>query len=838
MGDSPFEASRSTLDSGNPVGYAGVSGRRDEAVSPAGGLEPEWGELFESMGRHGLGVLEEWRSSAARHSRERGLAYRGASADDEVEAGWSLDPIPWIISSQKWEQIEAGVGQRLRLYEQILHDLYGPRRMLRERLAPAEIIFGNPGFLRALHDLEPGRGVVGLGMSAFDLARDASGRIFVLNDRFDCPFGLGLALENRTVVNKVLPRLFRRCGVRRIGQFFIDWFDFLLAQAPGEPAMPQVVVLDEEGEEDDDSEIGFLANYCGILRVRPSDLTVRGGKVWIKSLRGLVPVDVIWKATAGRGIDSLESEGDHSGGIAGLFEAMRVGGVVLASHPGAGALQSTALYPFLPGLCRAFLGEEPIVHPVATWWCGERQALSYVLDNLPAMVVKSSRDYREFGTCYGSRMSAAELDALRDRIRADPGGFVGQEELSISTVPTSQPGFLGPRSSVLRVFSFLGEDARPRVMPGGVARVSTEDGFVISTRGRGESKDVWVRSPREEEPFSIASVMSRSLPAAPDIVPSRTGENLFWTGRHAERTQVASRFAARIIDGRSRGFSHDWQFEAEHERQLIRALYGVFKCQPPPADGGDGVVEAVLRDPSCPAGILFHLERLYRATQATREAWSPASILAIESCHEGWKAALGREHSYFGLDSDLDELELNLSAFLGLNLDSMTRDEGWALLDAGRRIERAAIVCELLRFLLEAEVDGDMSTLLNESFLYILDSVRTYQSRHHAAPETGLTTALLFGEPDYPRSVVHLLERLREVLAKLPDPCDGRHPSEEVAQRVESFRGLARNVGATVGGETFDSREAAEAARDMQAFLSRLSDRLTVSYFSHAPESA
>ncbi|MDF1740870.1 MAG: circularly permuted type 2 ATP-grasp protein [Verrucomicrobiales bacterium] len=820
------------------LGYAPLPNRRDEAFDSNGKIVPEWDGLFESIGRHGIGILDEWDAVATRISRERGLAYRPVSVESETDGGWSLDPLPWLISSEKWKPLESGISQRTRLYEALLKDAYGEQRMLSEKLIPAEILLANNGFVRSLHNLTPGGDRVGLGMSAFDIARDTVGNPFVVNDRFDSPFGLGLALENRTVINKVLPRLFRRCGVEQIGQFFIDWFKFLVSQAPGGKEDPLVVILDPSSQ-NEDSEASFLANYCGVLRVHPADLTVRGGEVWIKTLKGLVPVDVIWKLMSGKRIDALESEIRGGGGISGIFEVMRMGRVSLASHPGSEVLQSPGFYPYLPKLCRAFLDEELELSPVATWWCGTSKALSHVTANLSKMVIKSVGHHHDFQTQYGSRLSSAELERLQERIKAHPESFVGQEELRISTVPTVRADGVVPRGAVLRAFSFPDEEKGAVVMPGGLARVSSADGTVVSTRSEGESKDVWISTGRQPDGFSIASVLERSHPAVPDIVPSQKGENLFWSGRYAERAHAASRFASRVLSCRDQGFSNDDQFEVAHEDFLLEALFEVFDSEKL-LDGEmdqDKRLEMVLVNPDCPAGIAYNLNRFHYATQATRESWSPASIRAIESAGQLWQKVSKSIDPELNVSSDLFELQLNLSGFLGLNLDSMTRDEGWALLDAGRRIERGKIITSLLIFLLEGNFEEDMKSLLNESVLFILDSARTYQRRYQDTPQTAYTVQLLLSEVDYPRSIRHVIDRLVDICEKIPDPSQHAHPRAMLAAASRDLTLLNERIEMEIDAGIFLDSELLVEMRKLRDFFINLSDQITVSYFSHTVES-
>ncbi|MEM9280215.1 MAG: circularly permuted type 2 ATP-grasp protein [Verrucomicrobiota bacterium] len=817
--------------------YAPLKARRDEAMDDLGEIRPGWYEVFESVGRHGLEVLGTWRKETARISRERGLAYRPERIDSSDRSGnWSLDPIPWVIEEQQWAPIEAGIAQRVRLYEALLADLYGgPQKVFSEKLLPPEIVFAHPGYVRAAYDMTPSSARVGLGMVATDLAHDGSGKLFALNDRFDRPFGLGLALENRTIVNTVLPNLFRRNRVKRIGHFFVEWFDHLANCSPTHTDRARVAILDSTPE-DEESEISFLANYCGVLRAIPSDLTVRDGQVWLKTVAGLEPIDVIWKFTAGRELDPLETGEGLGRGVPGMFEAIRQGNVAVASHPGAEVLQSPGLFPFLSRVCEALLGESLIIPPVATWWCGAPNPRSLVLENLSTMVVKSAGPHRDFRTHYGSRMSDAELYELKARIEAHPERFVAQEELMLTTVPASSPEGLTPRGAVLRAFSFPDREGNPKVMPGGLARVSTEEGVVVSTRTGGDSKDVWIRSSNEDVLVDIATEVRRSRFISPETVTSHAAENLFWVGRNAERSDFVTRFMTRILEGRVLGFFHNPEQEAEHEAVLVDALFSLFECKGwlgRIADP-DGRLMMILRDKSCPASIGYHIANFSRTTDATREQWSPAATMAIESVCDGWIDTTRGMRSLYRFQSPLESLQLNLAAFLGMNLDSMTRDRGWAMLDAGRRIERGVNITKLLAYLLRNQVSEPVSNLLNESVLFISDSLGTYQSTNFSEPKLGAMLNLLLGERDYPRSVKFLYERLEQVLGILPAPMGRSHPAELISERKQHLDAFCEKLDRDQEDPDAIRSYASDDLQILMDDLRELSDHLTKSYFSHA----
>jgi len=834
---SPVELTRPTF-----FPYAPSTLRRDEAMTNDGAFRDGWEPIFESCGRYGLNGLADWRREAARLSHERGLAYRPGEGEN---SDWKLDPIPWIVGQDDWAKIETGMQQRIRLYEALLADLYGKQHVLRSGIVPTSIIFGHPRYLRPCHDLSPGQSlpVQGLGMTSFDLARDRGGNMFTVDGHFDAPFGLGLALETRTVINKTLPNLFRRCQVRQIGHFYRDWFDYLNKLAPKGITEPRIVILDRD-RNGEHSEMSFLANYCGIVRVHPSDLTVRGGKVWLKALHGLEPVHVIWRAQEGINLDPLEVQNWSRFGISGLFSAMRLGNVAVVSHPGCGVLRSAGLYPFLGALSRELLGENLIVPPVATWWCGSADSLSHVVDNLPSMVVKEVATTGKFPTAYGQRLTTSGLDQLRSQILAEPNRFVAQEEIAISTIPSSTAEGLVPRGAVMRCFAFADADGRAKVMPGGLGRVSAESGVIVSTRKAGIARDIWVQSDRTEQAISVAEGTVAALCRdQAEVVPSRTAENLFWAGRNAERAEAIAHFIERLLRGREKTYTYGEEVETRHETILLETLFKTFKTKSPKAGGGtmadrDQALATILGSKSSSVSLSETLQKLQANSAATREIWSPASLLAINSATGAWPAINREDFTLAQLEEPLQKLQLGLSAFLGCNLDSMTRDAAWILLDAGRRVERCFFQVEILHHAYAEEATGSLDTLLNESLLYISDSLRTYQQTFYTIPCRELTLCLLLSKADYPRSLHYQLERLDRLLLKLPKPIRGGHPHELIGPMRDELQQFSARLACTSAGESTDRSAILDYLKKSSNRVLELSSRITTAYFSHAQNQA
>jgi uncharacterized alpha-E superfamily protein len=243
----------------------------------------------------------------------------------------------------------------------------------------------------------------------------------------------------------------------------------------------------------------------------------------------------------------------------------------------------------------------------------------------------------------------------------------------------------------------------------------------------------------------------------------------------------------------------------------------------------------ILSDDRCVAGVGPNVNSFYRASMAAREEWSITSIFAIESARARWFGGTPDVYeSPFPYERELQNLALNLAAFHGLNLDSMTRDEAWALLDAGCRIERMSILAGLLSYLLEVDEPEPMGNLLNESVLFVSDSLGTYQSKFHSVPTTGLSLKLLLGEEDYPRSMHYLLARVANVFEKLTAPSRSAHPRERVIPMQAELAGFLELLG---DGDAFDpaKRKAALAfLASIRERINELHDYLTTTYFSHA----
>jgi uncharacterized circularly permuted ATP-grasp superfamily protein len=482
--------------------YEATPGFYDEVLGSGTKPRPHWGALSESLNAMGnQGLTRRWREGQ-RLIHDNGITYNVYSDPESTSRPWPLDPVPLMMDPAEWKTIEAAVIQRAMLFNSILADLYGPQRLLREKMLPAELVFPNPAFLRPCWGIEPPGGVF-LHMYAADLARSPDGQWWVLADRTQAPSGAGYALENRLVTTRVLPDVFRASHIRRLANFFQTYREALQRLVPANRENPRIVLLTPGPYNETYFEHAFLARYLGYTLVEGGDLTVRDNRVYLKTLGGLLPVDVIVRRQDDQFCDPLELRGDSMLGVPALVQAVRSGHVAIANSLGSGLAESPAYAAFLPGLSRLLLKEELKIPTVATWWCGQEEPLDYVLDHLGELVLKPTFPGTRGDPIFGAALSGKEREALLDRVRAEPGRYVAQERVALSTVPVWEDGPLHPRHMVVRVYA-VSSGGGYAVMPGGLTRVSTSlDSMVVSIQRGGGSKDTWVLGDGPAPPFTL-----------------------------------------------------------------------------------------------------------------------------------------------------------------------------------------------------------------------------------------------------------------------------------------------------------------------------------------------
>ncbi len=699
-------ASAAEISGISSPGYEALAGLFDEMQERPGAPRGHWQKMLAALGQLGMeGLTRRWQE-ARQLIRENGVTYNVHGDPRGLDRPWHLDPIPLLISPSEGAFLEAGLIQRAQLLERILADVYGPRDLLARGLLPVELVYGNPAYLRPGHGL-PAPGNRYLHFYAADLARGPNGLFWVLGDHTQAPSGAGYALENRIVLSRMLPEVFRDCQVHRLALFFRSFRQTMRDIAPHNRDNPRIVLLTPGPQGETYFEHAFLARYLGYTLVEGGDLTVRDNRVYQKLLGGLQAVDVIFRRLDDDACDPLELRGDSFLGVPGLVQAVQAGNVAVANPLGSGWMESPALLPYLPELCRHLLGEELKIPSAATWWCGEARCREHVLANLQQMVIKSAFASSRFDPFFPDRLAIAQREELAMTIRSRPQDYVGQEQVNLSTAPVLVEHRLQPRHLVMRAYVTATGDTFA-VMPGGLTRVtaSTET-LVVSMQQGGGSKDTWVLASGPVSTFSLLSSPDQTveLTRGGGDLPSRAADNLFWLGRYVERAEGTVRLLRGIL---VRLTEKPGLADVPELPRLLRALsdqtqsFSGLKSADIRLAAPVEELRTFLFDADRPGSLAATLAALDGVAGMVRDRismdmWRILSSLYLADPNEGrGTRGEGRDTLSDVLDL-LNRTVLTLAAFGGLAADSMTRGHGWRFLDMGRRLERAANLLGLLK---------------------------------------------------------------------------------------------------------------------------------------------
>jgi uncharacterized circularly permuted ATP-grasp superfamily protein/uncharacterized alpha-E superfamily protein len=813
------------------VGYSAERGVFDEMVDANGVLRPHWKTFGGFLDQCGAQDFKARSEDVQRLLRDHGVTYNVYEDASGTSRPWSLDILPFIVSQEDFKAVQAGLDQRGRLLNAILQDIYGPQRLLRDGLLPPGLVYANPGYLRPVLGVNPpgGRFIFTFGS---DLVRDASGRWQVLADRAQAPSGHGYALENRIIMANVHAEEFNASKIRRLASYYETKREMLRSLAPKHRTGEAGILMLTPGPFSETYfEHAFQARYLGFPLVEGADLTVRDRHLHLKTLEGLRRVDVVIRHVDDVYCDPLELNADSLLGTAGLLEAWRNGGIALANGLGAGVVETPALHPFMPGLCRHLLGEELMLPCVPTWWCGQKRELDLVLRDPDRWVVKPAFVRGARDPVFLADLDSEQKARMLDTLRAAPHEWVAQEVLELSTAPTWTGSRIEPRALVWRAFA-IAQGGGFIAMPGGLARVSPEPHrWLVTMRSGGISKDTWVVGDGAPDLFYENLKKQQTVvirPARPPSgVPSRVADHLFWFGRYAERLEASTR-VLRAVMQRLAGERSQIQ---GHEVDGCVSLMAYLGLVPAGTANALDHLPALLTDPRRPGSIPDLLGRLRYNAAAARDRLSDDMWRLVNRLERDARLPAGA----FLLSSAqgvLDNLILDLAAIAGMQQENMTRGHGWRFLELGRRIERACGVLELTGAATQCcEQDDSLLTPLLE----ICDSTMTYRRLHFARPTLAPTLDLLLLNDINPRSVIHQLQilgRLSAQLPQVPGTSKIKTPREQTdsllsdlsAVHLDSLARDAEGISAVIP----------QLCASLVKELEKLSDVITEHFFSHA----
>jgi len=481
--------------------YALDDSSYDEMFTDAGAVRSLYTALAQRMAELGPNEFEARQRMADLLLRNQGVTFTVYSDSAGIEKVFPFDPIPRLLTASEWSHVERGLIQRTEALNLFLGDIYGPQRILEDKIIEPELIYGANFYRREMVGFVPPGGVY-THVVGTDLIRDKDGTFFVLEDNARNPSGVSYVLGCREVLKRVFRPLFEHYGVRPVDQY-TDWLrETLEVVAPNSDHEPNVVVLTPGIYNSAYFEHSFLARQMGVPLVEGRDLIIDDGNVCMRTIGGLKKVDVIYRRIDDDFLDPIVFNPDSILGCPGLFAAYRGGKVTLANAPGTGICDDKAIYPFVPDMIRYYLGETPILPNVPTYIAARQHDLQYIVEHIEELVVKQTDASGGYGMLIGPHATKLEHERFRHLVRANPRAYIAQPTISLGRHPTVCDGQLEGRCVDLRPYILYGD--RIRVIPGGLTRVALRKGsLVVNSSQGGGYKDTWVLSSEtSNEPVS------------------------------------------------------------------------------------------------------------------------------------------------------------------------------------------------------------------------------------------------------------------------------------------------------------------------------------------------
>lgn len=818
----------------------------DELIGEDGALRPHWETFFNSYGRLGDDEIFSRNNDIRRLLKENGVTYNIYGDPSGLNRPWKMDMIPFLISKEEWTSIESGLLQRAELLNLVLKDIYGERKLIKEGILPLELIYNHAGFLRQCSGItQPGK--YQLILYSADIAKSTSGKTWVVNDRTQAPSGSGYALENRTTMTRVVPELFEGIKVRHLSPYFNALRNGLNEIAPQRNLNPRIVVLTPGSNNETYFEHSYLSSYLGFTLVQGNDLIVKDNYVWLKTMGGLEKVDVILRRVDDIYCDPLELKEDSQLGVPGLLQAVRSGHVSIANPLGSGILENPGLVPFLQRVSQYFLSEDLKIPSIASWWCGQPKELNYVLDNIHTLVIK--RIYRNptgSSSIDGASLSVKQKEELKQRIKTNPSLYVGQEKVEISATPSLINGSIEPGKALFR--SFLVSNNQGYVtMTGGLCRTSIDaDKFIISSQMGGFSKDAWIISPEPDRIINILKEGSEKTRVLyNDMLPSHAAENLFWVGRYTERVLGNARFLRTVMQFVAEGNKLITENTIQTEQNLLVALthysytYPGFtgsESEEKFADPWKELKDIFLNEKR-PGGLKYNFLQFLKSVHWVRDHWSTDTWRVLRGIEEELQMDIPlSHHGNLEMLHMLDNLITSVVAFIGLNRESISREQGWIMLDVGRKIEQSLLVITMLRSTLVNKHSEEVEYNLQQSVLMSNESLVNYRYKYRVPIQIRLVLDLLLFDPNNPRSLTYQVDRLKAYLKKLPNNQSGNSIAEYerlIVEADELLKGVVIDELLATDVNDFVHNELDRFLSRMYLLLSEIPTFISKTYFKH-----
>ena len=727
--------------------------------------------------------------------RDLGVTFGLYDVEDSQDHVVSFDSFPRVLDANQWRILSEGVLQRTRVWNAFFRDIYDTQEVLKAGVIPFELVYNDPGYQRA---------AVGLTMpedtwvhsAAYDLARMKDGTWMTIYDHVSTTTGASYALQARHVLGQVSPGLMGVANLKPAHDYPTALLEHLRRFARNPSSHSRVVLLSPGQYNRAYYEHSFLARQMGIPLVRGSDLIVLNSQVFLKTIGGLEPIDVIYRRIAEPWLDPVTFRGDSLIGVPGMMSCVRKGSVTVTNAIGTSLGNNRGLASYLPKLARFYLNEPLKLPNVPRLLCLDTDQREMVLGNIEKYFIAHISDRANNLAWQGDRLAAQQAEELKQRIIAHPGQYIAEPRLPLNELPVAKGGQFENRHVGLRVFCFGGPGGG--VHPLALTRTARETGSpVISTGLGGGIKDTWIlRDPAEpvrEAPITVSSPQRRLR------LSSRIADSLFWTGRYAERAENTTRIlkVLRLVEmeDHSRQGSKEWAPLWEALARATGHPTHFFRRSSLPKK--QSISHYLLLDRRNPSSVIRCLEGCRENARTIRESIPPEVWVVINRLYRtaaetadaqdqgGPSGSNGASLAF--QDSVLEQLD----ALAGTCSKNMLRDDGWHFWSMGMHLERAITTVMVMRQVFLKRQTNDHDTPRRDdshldALLRMLSCQYAYRSLFQSRPAMHNAARMLLQDDQLPRSVQYCLETVRRGLksafghtgalnSDLQDPSPLRH---------------------------------------------------------------
>ena len=815
----------------------------DEMFDSSCTARSHWVDIIDGLEKAGIKQLEQKQTEIDWRLEDNGVTYNIYNDPEGNNRRWNLDPIPLVLTSTEWDEISKGLKQRAKLLNLIFKDLYTEQRLIKDGIVPAEIIFAHKSFIPEVFNFE-NKDYYSMRFYATDISRGPDGKFWVINDRTQSPSGLGYAIENRLTMNSISNDLYPNVEILKMAKF-IEGFKTMLKSLSSNQDNPLIALLTPGPLNETYFEHSYISSFLDLTLVQGEDLLVKNNQLWLKSLNGLRKVDTLLRRVDSQYCDPLELRNDSQLGVAGLVNVIRKHNLSMINPIGVGILENIGLNPFMKNIAKYLLDEELILPQIATWWCGQKNELDFVLKNIRNLIIKKIDRTDNIEVYFANKLNDEDLKNLVEKIQNNPHYYVGQEIIDFSTTPSFAKGKVEPRNTVIRAFSYLHED-KYHVMPGGLIRVSpTKDSLVVSNQKGGTSKDLWILGKSDD--FSGNNIFkNRSfIDSRLENISTKRAENLFWLGRYLTRAITTARMIRFNIKNMLNLNRYDDNTNSRKTNKILNiALTHLTMSYPGFLDEKSiypvKEIISLIRDKNRIGTLSFTLDMLSNLNASVKNLLAMEAWRIYERMQKEWNTYNKKE---FLTNKDhineLDKLLIYLMAYKELIDESIFKEQGLILYDIGCKIETSQLLISKLRSLLTQKLDKLIEYDVLDSMLNSYESYNSYRAYYKSSLDLENVLDFLIFNTKYPKSLIYIINQLLADLKELPKNIDNSHLSsfEEPVFKVFSMITLTNTQKLLETSEDeYIYKELDEFLSILSNLLTQTSEELTKTYFSHYNE--